>query len=111
MRFRCRSVSPRFDVRPCPQDLLGSPTKVPATSRAWRAARKAVLCCCVFIQDQSFNNFENNTIKLLGNEAKLTGLWARNWATIQQVLILSVSQMYKFVNVYLWSRGMSSGQK
>ena len=31
---------------------------------------------------QSFNNFENNTMKLLVNEAKLTGLWARNWATI-----------------------------
>ena len=27
-------------------------------------------------------------MKLLVNEAKLTGLWARNCATIQQVLIL-----------------------
>ena len=27
-------------------------------------------------------------MKLLINEAKLTGLWARNCATIQQVLIL-----------------------
>ena len=27
-------------------------------------------------------------MKLLVNEAKLTGLWARNFATIQQVLIL-----------------------
>ena len=42
-----------------------------------------------FIQDQSFNNFENNTMKLLVNDAKLTGLWARNLATIQQVLILT----------------------
>ena len=25
------------------------------------------------IQDQSFNNFENNRMKLSGNEAKLTG--------------------------------------
>ena len=40
------------------------------------------MCCCVFIQDQSFNNFENKTMKLLVNEAKLTGLWTRNWATI-----------------------------
>ena len=36
----------------------------------------------VCIQDQRFNNFENDTMKLSVNEAKLTGLWA------QQVLIL-----------------------
>ena len=41
-----------------------------------------------FMHDQSFNNFENNTMKLSVNEAKLAGLWARNCATIQQVLIL-----------------------
>ena len=29
---------------------------------------------CVCVQDQSFNNFENNTMQLLVNEAKLTGL-------------------------------------
>ena len=40
------------------------------------------------MQDQSFNNFENNTVKLSVNETKLAGLWARNCATIQQVLIL-----------------------
>ena len=38
--------------------------------------------------DQTLNNFENNTMKLLENEAILTGLWASNCATIQQVLIL-----------------------
>ena len=43
--------------------------------------------CCVWIQDQSFNNFENDTMKLLVNKGKLTGLWAGNYATIQQVLI------------------------
>ena len=37
---------------------------------------------CVCVQDQSFNNFENNTIELLVNEAKLTGLWAKNCATM-----------------------------
>ena len=31
---------------------------------------------------------ENNTMNLSVNEAKLAGLWARNCATIQQVLIL-----------------------
>ena len=41
----------------------------------------------VCIQDQSFTNFENDTMKLSVNEAKLTGLGARNCATIQQVLI------------------------
>ena len=44
--------------------------------------------CCIYIQDQSLNNFDNNVMKLSVNEAKLTGLWARNFATIQQVLIL-----------------------
>ena len=36
----------------------------------------------------SFNNFEKDTMKLSVNEAKFAGLWARNCATIQQVLIL-----------------------
>ena len=40
------------------------------------------------IQDQKSNNFENNTMKLSVNETKLTGLWAKNCATIQQVVIL-----------------------
>ena len=30
-------------------------------------AGKAILCCCVFIQDQSFNNFESDTMKLSVN--------------------------------------------
>ena len=41
----------------------------------------------VCIQDQSFHNFENDTMKLLINKSKLTCLWARNCVTIQQVLI------------------------
>ena len=42
-------------------------------------------------QDQTFNNFENDTIKLSLNEAELTGLSARNNCdTIQQVLILNL---------------------
>ena len=41
----------------------------------------------VRIQDQSFNNFENGKMKLSVDEAKLTGLWAKNFATIQLVLI------------------------
>ena len=41
--------------------------------------------------DQSFNNFENNTMKLSVNEEKLAGLWARNCATIQQVSILKLA--------------------
>ena len=48
---------------------------------------KLFYVCLVYIQDQSFNNFENDTMKVSVNEAKLTGLWARNWATIQLVLI------------------------
>ena len=35
--------------------------------------------------------FKNNTRKLSVNEAKLTGLWAWNCATIQQVVILKFS--------------------
>ena len=45
----------------------------------------------VRIHHQSFNNFENDTIKLSVNKAKLASLWARNCATIQQVLILKFS--------------------
>ena len=41
----------------------------------------------VCIQDQSFNNFENDIMNLSLDEAKLSGLWARNFATIQLVLI------------------------
>ena len=41
----------------------------------------------VVIQDQSFNNFENDIMNLSLDEAKLSGLWARNFATIQLVLI------------------------
>ena len=43
--------------------------------------------CLVCIQNLSFNNIENNTMKLSLKEAKLAGLWARNCATIQQVSI------------------------
>ena len=59
-------------------------SKVQVTFRA----RKLFYVCQVCIQDQSCNNFENDQMKLLVNEAKLTDLWARNCATIQQVLIL-----------------------
>ena len=45
---------------------------------------KLFFVCRVCIQDQSFNNFENGTMKLSLNEAKLTGFWAGNCGTIQQ---------------------------
>ena len=46
-------------------------SKVSITFRA----RKLFYVCRVCVQDQSFNNFENDTImKLSVNEAKLTGL-------------------------------------
>ena len=37
-------------------------------------SEKLFYVCRVRIQDQSFNNFENDALKLLVNEAKLTGL-------------------------------------
>ena len=49
---------------------------------------KLFCVCCVCIQEQSFNNFENKTMKLSVNKAKLTGFWARNHAIIQLVWIL-----------------------
>ena len=49
---------------------------------------KVFYVCRVCIQDSSFNNSDNDTKKLSVNEAKLTGLWARNCATITKVLIL-----------------------
>ena len=53
----------------------------------------------VFIQDQSFNNFKNNKMKLSVIEGKLAGSWARNSATIQQVWILKFAfriEKFKF---------------
>ena len=42
-------------------------SNVPVTFRA----RKAVCVCCVCIQDHSFNNFENNTMKLSVDKSKI----------------------------------------
>ena len=44
---------------------------------------KLFYVCHVCTQDQSFNNFENDTMKFWVNEANLTGLWARNFAIIR----------------------------
>lgn len=44
--------------------------KIPVTFQA----RKAVFVCCVCIQEQSVNSFENNTVKLSVDEAKVTSL-------------------------------------
>ena len=45
----------------------------------------------VCIQNQSFNNSENDTKKLSVNEAKLTGLWEKNCATIHCQLVFLIS--------------------
>ena len=50
-------------------------------------AGKLLCVCRVYIQDQSFNNFENSEMKLSVSEAKLTGLCARNCTSIQQVCL------------------------
>ena len=50
-------------------------------------ARKAVFVCPVCIQDQGIDDFKNDHMKLPIDEAKLTGLWARNCTTVQQILI------------------------
>ena len=53
----------------------------------------------VRIQDQSFNNFKNNKMKLSVIEGKLAGSWARNCALTQQVLILKFAsgiEKFKF---------------
>ena len=42
----------------------------------------------VYIQDQSFNIFENDVMKLSVNEVKWTGLRGRSCATIEQVQVL-----------------------
>ena len=51
-------------------------------------AQKAALCLPRLHWSQIFNNFEENETKLSVNEAKWTGLWARDGATIQLVWIL-----------------------
>ena len=45
-------------------------------------SEKLFFVCCINIQDQSFNNFDNDTMKLSVNEKKLTSLWSRNCGTI-----------------------------
>ena len=51
-------------------------------------ARKAALCLPRLYSRSKFNNFEHNKMKLSVNKTQLTGLWAWNCATIQQVWIL-----------------------
>ena len=53
--------------------------------------RKLLHVYRVYNEDQSFNNFENDTMKLSVNEAKLTDFWARNCASIQQILTLKLA--------------------
>ena len=54
-------------------------SKVPITFRS----RKLFYACHVCIQDQSFNI----SFKKLVNEEKLASLWARDFVTIQQIMI------------------------
>ena len=61
----------------------------PASPGNFSGAEKLIYVYRVcIIQDQSFNNSENDTMKLSLDEANLTDLLTRNCATIQQVLIL-----------------------
>ena len=64
-------------------------SNVPVTFRA----RKTVLC---LYSRPSFNNFENNKMELSVIETIWSGLWARNSANIQQVLILLPSGRKSF---------------
>ena len=61
-------------------------SKVPVTFQA----QKAALCLPRLHWSQIFNNFEENETKLSVNEAKWTGLWARDGATIQLVWIFKI---------------------
>ena len=38
--------------------------------------QKAVYICHIYIQDRSFNNFENDTMRLSVNEAKTDWFWS-----------------------------------
>ena len=68
--------------------------KAPITFRA----QKPVFMFVVFAF--KINNFENDTMKLSVYEAKLIGLWARNYATIQQVLIQNLPLYAKSYRVF-----------
>ena len=72
----------------CSLDFRHSPGSVSWKFRWFFGPGKLFWVCRIYIQDESFNNFDNDTTKLSVNEAKSTGLWARNYATIQQGLIL-----------------------
>ena len=68
--------------------VLSAMTRVSLEGPVSRKSQKGVLCLLCCIQVQRFHNFEKDTICLSVLEAKLTGLWARNYGTMQQVLIL-----------------------
>ena len=69
--------------------LLSATTRVsPQGPVSWKFQKGVLYVCCVCRQVQRFHNFEQYTICLLFLKAKLTGLWARNYGTVQQVLIL-----------------------
>jgi len=76
---------------------------------------KLFYVCRVCNQDQSFNNFENDALKQSVNEAKLTRLWARMFATIQVVLISKFSFGREKLSGLSrngschWGRGISQG--
>ena len=87
---------------------LFGPEKLPGLSTnrphpvTFQARKLLLYVCRVYIQDQSFNTFENNKIKQSVNEAKLTSLWARNCAAIQHVWILKFALaflLHKFTNI------------
>ena len=46
------------------------------------------MCLLCLHSRSKFHNFESSTMKLSVNDAKLTGLCARNCDTVQQVVIL-----------------------
>ena len=77
------------DMKSCPVIVWTVTVQGPVSRKARKlfGPGKLFYVSYVCIEDQSFNNFESDKMKLSVNEAKLTGLWARDCDTIQQVLI------------------------
>ena len=61
----------------------------PVSGKSWWLFRPGKLfkVCHFYIQDQCFKKFVNDTMKLPVIKTKLTGLWAKNHATVQQVFV------------------------
>ena len=85
-RFNCKP-SPNGMTKNCISTILLASlyewcnTSIIPSGPGACVSKKLFYVCRVSIQDQSFNNFKNDNMKMPVNKPKSSGLWARNCAT------------------------------